>query len=152
MQTSAERTFSQRDQRSALTAIFENIKTADNELLRSPISVVTEGVSPTRFALDAVPCASPSTSACKGRQQARVLRWAPSNECIEVTRFDYTAIVGDIRDAANPNYCAIGCARDLRLSSFANEAAERACEAWFSALKQQARRSRRRRSEAQALA
>lgn len=148
---------SQRDQQSVLIKNLY-IKTNDEQLLRSPLSVMSEGVSPTRFALDAPrsPKSSanivdivitPSTPKSKG-PGTRVVRWAPTNKCVEVPRLDYTAIVGDIRDATNPNYCAIGTARDLRLSSFAHDAIERAAEEWFAFLKHQARRSRRRRSAA----
>merc|ERR1712060_64277 len=38
-----------------------------------------------------------------------------------VERLAYIDIVGDIRDASNPNYGAIGVARSMRLAAFAEE-------------------------------
>lgn len=34
-----------------------------------------------------------------------------------VERLSFTSIVGDLRDPTNPNYCALGLARDFRLSA-----------------------------------
>lgn len=53
---------------------------------------------------------------------ARV-RFAVAIECVYiVSRLPYTAIVGDIRDATDPNYCALASARSVRLAAFAEDA------------------------------
>jgi len=39
-----------------------------------------------------------------------------------VTRLPFIAIVGDVRDLSNPNYCAIGMMRAARMAEFRAEA------------------------------
>ena len=116
----------------------ENIKEAGQlpcapAALSSPSSVIELAEMPTEFFLD--------------RRHKRV-SFASEPTFFTIDRRPYTDIVGDIRDPHNPNFCAIGFSRSLRLSQFAVEHLDLVVESWFRALKREAKRSQRARASA----
>ena len=98
----------------------------------SPVSVVVQAEKPSEFRLDL---------------QKRVT-FAPQPSFFTLEPRNYCDLVGDIRDVDNPNFCAMGLARSIRLAQFATEFVDAMVESWFRALKREVQRGRRARCTA----
>lgn len=98
----------------------------------SPVSVVMQAEMPSEFSLDL---------------QKRVT-FAPQPTFFMLEPRSYCDLVGDIRDVENPNFCAMGLARSVRLAQFATELLDTLVESWFIALKRETQRRRRERCTA----
>ena len=117
----------QRGPRNLITQAKEGTS-SNKAAASSPHTVMEHSPTPSDFQLDL----------------PKHVTWDPERvTCISIERLAYTDIVGDIRDDANPNFCAIGCARSIRLSGFAGGHIESMAERWFQTLKREMRRRRR---------